>query len=1178
VVTDETAQRWAARPVQAAVIRGFLFVVPIVGSVIFLHFLSGLVAMPTSSFVLFISWWVLMSGAATVVLVVIERITRRLLPLVALYKLSLVFPDAAPSRFRNALRSNTVETLAERVAHAKALNDGSTPVEAAERLLALVSELDSHDRLTRGHSDRVRAYAQMIGKEMHLSSSQLDLLNWAALLHDVGKLNVPSEILTKVGHPTDEEWNVLRRHPELGQELIAPLREWLGEWSHAVIQHHERWDGNGYPHGISGGDISLAARIVAVADVFDVITSARSYKSSFASTVARDEIARCAGEQLDPRVVRAFLNISLGRLRLVMGPLSWLAHVPVLGRLPFTPAIGAVSASVAAMAAVVTTGLVGTPPSQGLASTGLGIARGVARPIERVTHEDQNVVVSIDRVGAGATVISLRVIGQPSVGRVRTTTGHEILYSPPPDFSGDVSVEYEACWADRGCRRGIIRISVVPVNDAPMVRDDRATTRRGVPVSIDVLANDSDAEGDPLSIVAVSDLDVGGARIVARRIRWSPPPAFVGTTSFRYTATDGLGGRAGARVTVRVRQTASAPPPTKTASTPPPVTPSQPESPVESASPPPAEPGSPSPADKTPNARIDKFSVPEGGAVLVDVLANDSDPDGEALSIVSVGSPARGTVRKVGDRVQFTAPSDYVGEVTFPYTITDPQGARDSSSVAVSVLLVNVPPSFSAGGDQSVLEDAGAQTVPGWAGSIYPGAASEADQVVSFLTSNDNSSLFATQPGVGSDGTLTYESAANASGSASVTVRATDDGGIANGGADTSAPKTFTITVKPANDPPTANPDGVTVNEDDPAGVTFNVLSNDTDVDTGDSLSVSSYNDSTIANGALTDNGGGSFTFVPDSGFDGTETFTYVTADGSAATSSATVTITVTPVQHAPVAGNDAYTTPQGTPLSIAAPGVLGNDGDSDGNAITLQTSLISGPTNGTVTLAADGSFVYTPGGGFSGTDSFTYRIEDGTGRVADGTATLTVTTAAALPSTFYFQGAGPSANIWNMTPALPPAQSQLFDFDGDGKPGLTIKNSDGKESVKEAARYQIWTFTPPGPLVLNGPVAVDLWSSTGVFGQVKPGTLYAYLYDCTPGGTVDPFWSGCTRIASNAVFSSPWNASLIDWGYRSITVGSVSRTIPAGNELRVRLLFHPSDLWLTMSAAYPTALVVTLG
>ena len=99
------------------------------------------------------------------VLIGIDRVARRLLPLVALYKLSLVFPDAAPSRFRAALRANTVETLEQRVARAKALNDRSTPVEAAERLLSLVAELDSHDRLTRGHSERVRAYAQLIAKE-----------------------------------------------------------------------------------------------------------------------------------------------------------------------------------------------------------------------------------------------------------------------------------------------------------------------------------------------------------------------------------------------------------------------------------------------------------------------------------------------------------------------------------------------------------------------------------------------------------------------------------------------------------------------------------------------------------------------------------------------------------------------------------------------------------------------------------------------------------------------------------------------------------------------------------------------------------------------------------------------------------------------------------------------------
>ena len=158
------------------------------------------------------------------------------------------------------------------------------------------------------------------------------------------------------------------------------------------------------------------------------------------------------------------------------------------------------------------------------------------------------------------------------------------------------------------------------------------------------------------------------------------------------------------------------------------------------------------------------------------------------------------------------------------------------------------------------------------------------------------------------------------------------------------------------------------------------------------------------------------------------------------------------------------------------------------------------------------------------------------------------------------------------MTLAPPPAAPQLTDFDADGKPGLTLKNSDGKETVNESDKYQIWTYTTPSPLQLNGPVTLDLWSSAGLFGSLKAGTLYAYLYNCTTGGVI------CTKIASNAVFGTPWNTSLIDWGHRTITIGSVSQTIPAGNELRIKLLFKSSDLWLTMTATYPSALNITLG
>ena len=157
------------------------------------------------------------------------------------------------------------------------------------------------------------------------------------------------------------------------------------------------------------------------------------------------------------------------------------------------------------------------------------------------------------------------------------------------------------------------------------------------------------------------------------------------------------------------------------------------------------------------------------------------------------------------------------------------------------------------------------------------------------------------------------------------------------------------------------------------------------------------------------------------------------------------------------------------------------------------------------------------------------------------------------------------------MFPSLPAAAAQLADFDGDGNPGLTIRNSDGHGN-QPGARFQIWTYTTVAPIVLNGPVTLGLWSSQGLFGSLQKGTLYSYLYDCTAGGATDPYWAGCTTLASNVAFEDPWNTSLLDWGNRSITIGSVNGTIAAGHELRIRILFHGKDLWLMTSAAYPSS------
>ena len=123
----------------------------------------------------------------------------------------------------------------------------------------------------------------------------------------------------------------MQAHPAAGAAIAEPLLPWLGRWAVTIVQHHERFDGRGYPAGLEGEEISLGARIVSVADSFEVMTAARAYKRPMTPPAARRELARCAGSQFDPAVVRLFLNISIGRLWWTVGPASWVGVTPVLG-------------------------------------------------------------------------------------------------------------------------------------------------------------------------------------------------------------------------------------------------------------------------------------------------------------------------------------------------------------------------------------------------------------------------------------------------------------------------------------------------------------------------------------------------------------------------------------------------------------------------------------------------------------------------------------------------------------------------------------------------------------------------------------------------------------------------------------------------------------------------------
>ncbi|MFB7596522.1 HD domain-containing phosphohydrolase [Streptomyces sp. NPDC056160] len=172
---------------------------------------------------------------------------------------------------------------------------------------ALVQAVDIKDGYTRGHSERVGQASMMIARELGLDDEGVEVLRFAGILHDVGKLGVPTRLLRKDGPLTPEERRVIELHPEYGHEMVRGI-SFLGEARSAILHHHERLDGSGYPYGLRGAQIPECARVVAVADAFDAMTSTRSYRRARPVTAALRELERCAGAQFDPRMVTALVR------------------------------------------------------------------------------------------------------------------------------------------------------------------------------------------------------------------------------------------------------------------------------------------------------------------------------------------------------------------------------------------------------------------------------------------------------------------------------------------------------------------------------------------------------------------------------------------------------------------------------------------------------------------------------------------------------------------------------------------------------------------------------------------------------------------------------------------------------------------------------------------------------
>ncbi|MFC2036154.1 CHASE2 domain-containing protein [Chloroflexota bacterium] len=201
----------------------------------------------------------------------------------------------------NVLIQNTVTVVENSRLHQKVTDGYKSTIKA------LAASIDAKDHYTRGHSQRVTEFTLLGATSLPMSQEELEVLEYAGILHDIGKIGIPDDILRKPGPLTPEEWSIIRQHPIIGAKIIDDI-PFLGEARNLALHHHERYDGSGYPDGLTGNDIPLGARLLAVADAFDSMTTDRAYRTAMNVDDALNELRKCIGTQLCPVTVEAFIS------------------------------------------------------------------------------------------------------------------------------------------------------------------------------------------------------------------------------------------------------------------------------------------------------------------------------------------------------------------------------------------------------------------------------------------------------------------------------------------------------------------------------------------------------------------------------------------------------------------------------------------------------------------------------------------------------------------------------------------------------------------------------------------------------------------------------------------------------------------------------------------------------
>ncbi|GIF24154.1 putative repeat protein (TIGR01451 family) [Actinoplanes tereljensis] len=496
-------------------------------------------------------------------------------------------------------------------------------------------------------------------------------------------------------------------------------------------------------------------------------------------------------------------------------------------------------------------------------------------------------------------VLTVTAVTTPGNGKAVIGTNNTVTYTPNTGFCGTDTFTYTASDPSGTTSTAVVTITVR--NAAPIAVNDSFVARPGVLTTLDVLANDTDPNtSQGRSVASVLAASRGTVTLNSDGTVTYRTTATSGTDTFDYVLTDDLGLTDTATVTITI--------------------------------------------DAAPIAAADTVPAAYGTAVTIPVLANDSDPESEALTLVSATTPGHGTAAIVNDKIRYTPAADFFGTDTFSYTIKDTAGNTATATVTVNV----APPAA----------DTAVAVLSGH--SVDVSVVTDSRLTISHVGTPSHGTATVV------DGKIRYTPATGFTGTDTFTYAVSDGNGNT---------ATATVTVTVTDGTPAALPDSATTPYE--KAVTIGVLDNDLDPNGG--LAITSV--TTPGHGTATFSGG-NVVYTPATGYSGTDTFDYTATDADGRTVTATVTVTVgTP----PVVPDKTATAKPGTAVRITLPTV-----DKNGTPVTV--TAVGKAKHGTVKLNTDGTVTYTPAKGFAGVDTFTYRAVDADGNVASASIAVTVT------------------------------------------------------------------------------------------------------------------------------------------------------------------------------------------